>query len=499
MFFMHFCCISLVFFVLSGLTIFAHSTRFFEYYARDIEKEGKCKEYYSYSSFPGWGRGMYAGKDYLIDDIVGDVNPSITVPREKMMGTQIIYYEFGYDNDSSIIVLGPGSLHNHNETYHVIHTWADITVEEPRDSLRSFEHSAYLFDLFQAQSDILEGEEILFFYGENWFSSKDFNISENETAEEELSIDGGTTDLLPNQSSLTAPLPAICMSDVEVAPSFLPPYQINSDTDEGVFVSPGYGLFAKRAFKQGELILAVPLLFLPAEVIESLEEHESEIVSYSLYEEGSRVYLVPMGVGVMMNHYRSLTSIIDGSKGDERGEGEDESRSEGAANVNLQWFDFWEHFPCATDGSGECSFPRNNVPYALQSMLSKSVEELLEMKMAPLDIGYYAARDIEAGEELLIDYGEGWEEYMREFLQGQEVVEELMGEEEREDKEDFRREYIRHPIGLGKGSMPEHWLGHVRDNDDNDNEKNNIVILLNTFISKGFQLFHFYISPLFSL
>ncbi len=205
------------------------------------------------------------------------------------------------------------------------------------------------------------------------------------------------------------------------------------------------------------LELFVTIALKKCEVIESLEEHESEIVSYSLYEEGSRVYLVPMGVGVMMNHYRSLTSIIDGSKGDERGEGEDESRSEGAANVNLQWFDFWEHFPCATDGSGECSFPRNNVPYALQSMLSKSVEELLEMKMAPLDIGYYAARDIEAGEELLIDYGEGWEEYMREFLQGQEVVPRKEGE----DEEVFRREYIRHPIGLGKGSMPEHWLGHT--------------------------------------
>ena len=119
------------------------------------------------------------------------------------------------------------------------------------------------------------------------------------------------------------------------------------------------------------------------------------------------------------------------------------------------------------------------------------------MKMAPLDIGYYAARDIEAGEELLIDYGEGWEEYMREFLQGEEVaVEEGVRRSEGEDEEELRRQYIRHPIGLGKGSMPEHWLGHVRDNDDNDG---NIVILLNTFISKGFQLFHFYISPLFSL
>eukprot|EP01040_Poterioochromonas_malhamensis_P013524 gene13523-14873_t len=163
-----------------------------------------------------------------------------------------------------------------------------------------------------------------------------------------------------------------------------------------------------------------------------------------------------MGVGVMMNHYRSLTSIIQ-SKGGR----EDEGRSECAANVHFQWFDFWEHFPCATDGSGDCSFPRHNVPYALQSMLLKSVEELLEMKMAPLDIGYYAARDIEAGEELLIDYGEGWEEYMREFLQGEEVaVEEGVRRSEGEDEEELRRQYIRHPIGLGKGSMPEHWLGH---------------------------------------
>ncbi len=118
------------------------------------------------------------------------------------------------------------------------------------------------------------------------------------------------------------------------------------------------------------------------------------------------------------------------------------------------------------------------------------------MKIAPLDIGYYAARDIEAGEELLIDYGEGWEEYMRGFLHGQEaVLEEAVEEEKEEDEEEFGRDYIRHPIVFGKGSMPEHWLGHVRDNDDNDG---NIIALLNTFISKGFQLFQFYISPLFS-
>lgn len=50
---------------------------------------------------------------------------------------------------------------------------------------------------------------------------------------------------------------------------------------------------------------------------------------------------------------------------------------------------------------------------------------------------------------------------MRRFLQGQEVaVEEGAPRSEGQDQKEFRREYIRHPIGLGKGSMPEHWLGH---------------------------------------
>eukprot|EP01040_Poterioochromonas_malhamensis_P013522 gene13522-14871_t len=431
------------------LPIFSFAIQFFEYYDRSHDEKNKCAEYYSYSTLPNSGRGIYAGISYRIGELTGDLNPAILIPRDKMPNTQPHFYDFSSGSeDTSLLILGPGSILNHNDPPSISHGWADNTVPLPKDSLRTFKHGAYYYDTFEAIVDIEEGEEIFNYYGANWFDSHQHSAA---TIDEEVSIDGSALSITSSELP-SGPLAAICITDVEVAPSFLPPYQINSDTDEGVFVSPGYGLFAKRAFKQGELILAVPLLFLPAEVIESLEEHESEIVSYSLYEEGSRVYLVPMGVGVMMNHYRSLTSIMR-SKGGR----EDESRSEGAANVHLQWFDFWEHFPCATDGSGDCSFPRHNVPYALQSMLSKSVKELLEMKMAPLDIGYYAARDIEAGEELLIDYGEGWEEYMREFLQGQEVVPRKEGE----DEEVFRREYIRHPIGLGKGSMPEHWLGHT--------------------------------------
>ncbi len=68
-------------------------------------------------------------------------------------------------------------------------------------------------------------------------------------------------------------------------------------------------------------------------------------------------------------------------------------------NVAMQWFSW---------------LVEDNAQIAREKVEAKwNVTELVESPVCPLDIAFYATRDIAVGEELFLDYGEEWEEAFR--------------------------------------------------------------------------------------
>jgi hypothetical protein len=157
------------------------------------------------------------------------------------------------------------------------------------------------------------------------------------------------------------------MSDVTIAESSTP--------------LAGYGLFAKRFFRKGEIVTISPVLALPTDEVLNLRD-SSVLQNYVLVdsESQSHVALLPIGYAGAINH---------------------------AANASLSYS--W----CNSDYSMANSSEQSP---SLQASLNASTEQMLREQYSRLDLKYVAMRDIEAGEELTIDYGRQWTESWAEYL-----------------------------------------------------------------------------------
>jgi len=134
----------------------------------------------------------------------------------------------------------------------------------------------------------------------------------------------------------------------------------------------GRGAFANRNFAAGNIIAPVPVLPLSSDSLTMVKEHESTgrvviteqlLRNYCFGHQNSSLLLYP---------YSSMINLINHS-------------SKGKANVKLQW----------SEGSQEIF--EKSIP-DLQGATSRLLLELV------------ATRSIQAGEEILLDYGESWQQ-----------------------------------------------------------------------------------------
>lgn len=176
----------------------------------------------------------------------------------------------------------------------------------------------------------------------------------------------------------------VCMTNVYVWDSLMP--------------LGGRGLFANKSFKKGELVYVSPVLLIPkSEVI--LSSNDSVLLNYvfASTSPSSDIALLPLGLSAIANHQSALL-----------------------ANLRYDWFNITQ-----------------------TEIESLSIEKLLASPFAPLDLAYYAIRDIDIHEELTIDYGIEWinafATYLAEVIAGFEVK-------------------FRYPIQPAHGLFPKSWL-----------------------------------------
>jgi len=270
----------------------------------------------------------------------------------------------------------------------------------------------------QVLRDMEPGDEMLTNYGNDWFEYR--KIVKHTISMRGNTAAGSASDSPPllqqaqakAESLARAQQEGICLSDIHVADSLIE--------------DAGKGVYARKAFSAGDLITVSPVALLPMDmVMESMSS--SLLMNYCITLPGSVVALLPLSYPTIFNHQ---------SPGPERG------RREGA-NAMYRWFDWTTLNQSQTSRNslyGVYSNRQSESP--VSRLLRAPVEELLASPFGPLDLGYYALRDIEEGEELTIDYGEAWQTAWNDWLA-------------RRDTEDVMfRQSIQPPEGL----FPDHWF-----------------------------------------
>lgn len=176
-----------------------------------------------------------------------------------------------------------------------------------------------------------------------------------------------------------------CMTNVFTGPSNIP--------------MAGKGLFAKKSFKKGETIYVSPvLILLKSDVYEA--SLDTVILNYCISSaRNTGILIFPIGLTAIVNHQSS-----------ER------------ANMEYRWLN--------------------------SDIVNKDPSELFSSSYAPLDLEYIATRDIYAGEELTMNYGDAWINAWAEYLAIR--LMNLMGNSTEEV-------LFRHAIQDVNGLFPENW------------------------------------------
>jgi hypothetical protein len=197
----------------------------------------------------------------------------------------------------------------------------------------------------------------------------------------------------------------------------------------------GKGLFAKIAYKAGEIVTISPVGVLPRHAVEAASDKESVLLNFCIVSEGTDVALFPFGLAGMANH------------GGRR------------SNMHMEWYAWSKSNKSGTDkdtnnnddDTGAAAAAGGDMD-ALKDMLGRSADELTGLPYAPLDIAYRATRDIMAGEELTVYYGESWESSWRGYLDRLQV---WLSHRKAGDPQD--KPLFRHGIEAPSGMYPDHW------------------------------------------
>eukprot|EP00607_Mallomonas_marina_P010437 CAMPEP_0182425022 /NCGR_PEP_ID=MMETSP1167-20130531/11355_1 /TAXON_ID=2988 /ORGANISM="Mallomonas Sp, Strain CCMP3275" /LENGTH=429 /DNA_ID=CAMNT_0024605323 /DNA_START=223 /DNA_END=1512 /DNA_ORIENTATION=- len=341
------------------------------------------------SFVPGAGRGVFAGQAYENDEQV-DVTLSLTILRKNGRKWPLHNYVYSANDEAySMILFGPAMLFNHRLPKDVDHYWTDWPVASIAEQ-KLEAHTVYTPVLHKANRKIEIGEEIFTSYGDNdWFHLRG------------IAHDAVETDLSTNQTYTLDTLQEIghCLTDIYIDQSTLP--------------LAGNGIFASRSFKKDDIVSISPVLVLPRHAVAA---DEGVLLNYVIGSPASDVALAPIGLAALSNHGGS------------------------DANMRVSWYVWDQDQDQAQDQN------------TFAQRLKLSPEILVKKEVAQLDIAYRASRDIAAGEELTIFYGEAWE---REWVAHLDRLEDwLQDEDEDEEKPQFRM-----PIEAPSGLFPKWWRG----------------------------------------
>jgi BarA-like signal transduction histidine kinase len=341
-------------------------------------KQPSCDVYLHRSTIPGAGRGTIAGRDFDSDEFVLST-PAISISKEYSNSTQLKYYVFGsLDPEYHELPLNYVAVINHH---------AEPTIT--RHSL--FDHTTIPFSPFgsatvheqlRTSSEIKAGDELFVTYGDDWFPTHSIEYQQAESA---------------RVSPETLQATGYCLTDTEIRDSKVP--------------LAGKGLFARKAFAQGDVVAIDPVLALPTAQWPQLN---TEMINYCISKPGSTVGLLPLGVAIMANH-----------------------RSAPGANAKMDWFD-WGHAA------------------NLSEALELPVKDLLKSKFSRLDIRLVALRDIDPNEEILVDYGSAWIQAWADFVAAKKTTDpqQCFSTKECTSDASWFRHYIEAPDGL----FPRHWF-----------------------------------------
>lgn len=174
--------------------------------------------------------------------------------------------------------------------------------------------------------------------------------------------------------------------------------------EESTIPMAGKGVFSNISYNEGDTVTISPILILPKHQVRKNDD-DNLLINYCLSADGSDVALLPIGHPGMMNHG-----------------GHD-------ANVRMEWYT-WE---------GD------------EQRINSPIKDLEALPYAPLDIRYVATKPIEAGEELLLNYGQEW---TKEWLHHLELLEEWADIHGGNMRKSFKPQF-RHPIGVPNGFFPD--------------------------------------------
>ena len=141
----------------------------------------------------------------------------------------------------------------------------------------------------------------------------------------------------------------------------------------GCYLYIGKGLFAKKDFRKGDLVVVSPVLLLPKDHIESISDSSTVLMNYCIASHASSTVMFPFAWGAVANHAPPHRANLE---------------------VELFWWNKEEE----------------------AEKTSATLFELSSRLSAQLDLGYRATRDIARGEEMYFDYGEEWQVEWSVFL-----------------------------------------------------------------------------------
>jgi hypothetical protein len=232
-----------------------------------------CDRYLMDSVVSGFGRGIYAGKNYKVDETV-EVSPSLLIKNSFAMENQLQFFVYATDDENyDAIVFGEGMMYNSLDTENLVHQWAgelhgfDSLYEEPFTNYTSFKYTV--------ERGVRLGEELFVNYGIEWFQQRSQQpIESTEVTKRRYSL----ADLEKY---------GFCLSNTYISQSSIP--------------MAGQGLFSHIPYRKGDTVILSPVLVLPRADVESTAD-SSVLINYCLTSNQSGVALLPISAGGMINN-----------------------------------------------------------------------------------------------------------------------------------------------------------------------------------------------------
>jgi hypothetical protein len=240
-----------------------------------------CDRYLMDSAIPGFGRGIYAGRNFQAEDTV-EISPSLLVKNKFAMENQLQYFVYATDDAVyDAMIFGEGMMYNSLDKENIVHEWAEDALPG-FDSLYEEPYTNYTSFKYIAEQGVRVGEEFFVNYGTEWFEQR---------AQKPIS----SADIVRRRYSLKdLEQFGFCLSDTYLSHSSIP--------------MAGRGMFSKKAYKKGETVMISPVLLLPKHDVE-LTADSSVLMNYCISSNQSNVALLPISVGGMINHGGTTSNV----------------------------------------------------------------------------------------------------------------------------------------------------------------------------------------------